>query len=309
MTFRITRARATLFIFLSSLIWGSTFVAQKAAGVHMGAFTYNGIRFALGTLTLLPFILWLEKRDPGKTRRTWLSGIAAGFVVFAAINFQQLGIILSRSPTSASEAGFITGLYTIFVPIFGLCIGRKTNRFTWLSAVLAFTGLALLSIGPGGLSSIQLSDSLYVFGAVFWAVHILLIDRYAKNIHPLRFTAIQFLVCSILSTACAFGFETVELEAIQNGIVPILFGGILASGVAYTLQILGQRKVEPTKAAIIFSLESLFAAIAASILISELMTPQKYLGGMIIFAGILLSQMPMKQITAKTDKNERKKSR
>jgi drug/metabolite transporter (DMT)-like permease len=299
MTFRITRVRATVFVFLASVIWGSTFVAQKAAGVHMGAFTYNGIRFALGALTMLPFIFILEKKDPGKTRCTWYAGAAAGVVVFVAINFQQLGIILSYSPTSASEAGFITGLYTIFVPIFGLAIGRKTNRYTWLSAVLAFSGLTLLSVGPGGLSSIQISDSLYVFGAVFWAVHILLIDRYVKNIHPLRFTAIQFIVCSVLSSACAFGFETVRLEDMRNGIVPILFGGILASGVAYTLQILGQRKVEPVRAAVIFSLESLFAAIAAAILIGELMTPQKYLGGLVIVAGILLSQ-----VTPKTNSDE-----
>jgi drug/metabolite transporter (DMT)-like permease len=288
---RLTRAHATVLLFLASLIWGATFVAQKAAGGHMETFTYNGIRFALGALTLLPFILLFEKKDSCKTRRTWMVGIAGGVVLFVAANLQQLGIVLSRSPSSASEAGFITGLYTVFVPILGLAIGRKANRYIWLSAVLAFTGLALISIGPGGLSSIQLSDSLYVFGAVFWAVHILLIGRYVKGIHPLRFAAIQFLVCSLLSTTGAFAFETVRIESIWAGIVPILFGGILSSGVAYTLQIIGQRKVEPAKAAIIFSLEALFAAIAEAVVMGELMTPQKYIGGLVIFAGILLSQI------------------
>ena len=286
----LTRSKATVFVFLASIIWGATFVAQRIAGDSMEAFTYNGVRFALGSLALLPVIILYEKTDPAKTRRTWYVGLAGGLVLFFGANLQQLGIVLSDSSSSASEAGFITGLYTVLVPIFGLALGRKTSVFTWVGAVLAFGGLALISTGPEGLASVQTSDLFLVAGAVFWAVHILLIDRYVHEIHPLRFAAVQFAVCSALSMAAAFAFETVSLDGIRAGIVPILFGGLLSSGVAYTLQIFGQRKVAPAKAAIIFSLEAVFAALSEAVLLGELMTPRKYIGASVIFAAIILSQ-------------------
>jgi drug/metabolite transporter (DMT)-like permease len=260
----------------------------------MGSFTYNGIRFALGALTLLPFIFLLEKKSGLSRLLTLKAGIAGGAILFIASNLQQFGIILNKEPGSASEAGFITGLYTVFVPLLGLFLGRKARPLTWIAAVIAFGGLALISIGPEGLSSVKLSDLLLLLGAVFWAVHILLIDRYVHRIYPFRFTAVQFAVSSILSIISAFAFETVTAEGIWNGALPLLFGGVFACAAAYVFQILGQRGVEPTVAAIIFSLEALFAAISEAVWLGELMTARKYLGGAVIFAGILLAQIPPK---------------
>jgi drug/metabolite transporter (DMT)-like permease len=291
MGFDPRRFRATCFILLATLIWGLSFVTQKVAGQYMGAFTYNSVRFALGGLSLLPVIWLYEKSGPAQKRRTLLAGLAGGVLLFAAANLQQFGLVLSRSPSSATEAGFITGLYTVLVPIFGLALGRKTNVLTWLGAGLAFTGLTLISIGPEGFRSVQTSDLYLVIGAFFWAAHILLIDRFARRIGPMRFAAVQFAAASVLSTACAAIFEPVSVEGIMAGFLPVLFGGVVVSGVAYTLQVFGQRNVPPARAAIIFSLEALFAAIAAAVILGELMTPRKYLGGAVILAGILLSQI------------------
>ena len=295
---KVGRALPTTFVFLASIIWGTTFVTQKLAGYHMGSFTFNGIRFALGALSLLPVIFILEKNHSARGRHTFLIGLAGGVILFAASNFQQFGIILNKNPGSASEAGFITGLYIVFVPLLGLFMGRKSRPLTWFAAILAFGGLALISIGPGGLAAIKTSDLMLVLGAVFWAAHILLIDRYVHSVSPLRFTAIQFAVCAVLSMISALLFETISLQGLQNGLFPILFGGIFACGTAYTFQTLGQREVEPTRAAIIFSLEALFAALSETLFLGELMTAQKYLGGAVIFIGVILSQLPEKRPNA-----------
>jgi drug/metabolite transporter (DMT)-like permease len=290
-----SRMWPTVFVFLASIIWGTTFVTQKLAGYHMGSFTYNGVRFALGVLSLIPVILIFEKSSPEKNRHTLKAGLFGGAILFIASNLQQFGIILNKEPGSASEAGFITGLYLVFTPILGLTLGRKAHPLTWIACVVAFGGLALISIGPEGLSSIKVSDGLLLLGAVFWAAHILLIDRFAHSVNPIRFTAVQFAVSSALSMISAFVFETVSISGIMDGIFPILFGGIFACGTAYTFQILGQRGVEPSKAAIIFSLEALFASVSEAVWLGELMTARKYLGGAIIFTGILLSQITPKK--------------
>lgn len=293
-----TKARQILpvaFVFLASIIWGITFVTQKLAGEHMGAFTYNGVRFALGFISLIPVILIFEKSTPEKTKYTIKAGLAAGVILFIASNLQQFGIALNKDPGAASEAGFITGLYLVFTPILGLALGRKARPLTWIASVIAFAGLALITVGPEGISSIKLSDGLLLIGAVFWASHILCIDHFAHSVDPIRFTAVQFAVSAILSTASAFAFETVSIEGIWAGILPVLFGGVFACGLSYTFQILGQRGVEPSKAAIIFSLEALFAAISEAVWLRELMSPRKYLGGAIIFIGIILSQIVPKK--------------
>jgi len=289
------RALPTVFVFLASAIWGATFVTQKLAGIHIGSFTYNGVRFALGGVSLLPIIFLMEKTDGEKRRYTLKAGLIGGVVLFIASNLQQFGIVMSRSSTSASEAGFITGLYTVFTPIIGIAFGRKTHSLTWVSAILAFCGLSLICVGPGGLSSIQFSDLYLVLGAVFWAVHILLIDRYAHTVSPFRFTAVQFAVSSVLSIVAAASFEEVTIQGLQNAVFPIIFGGVIACGASYVFQILGQRNVAPAKAAIIFSLEALFASISEAVWFGEMMTLQKYIGGAVIFAGILLSQAPIKR--------------
>ena len=295
MTSRRARSVCYICMILAAAIWGAAFVAQKMTAEHMGAFTYNGVRFAMGSVALIPVILLLEKPDKSKTRRTWLMGTAGGAVLFTATNLQQVGIILSDSDTAASEAGFITGLYIVLVPIFGLAVGRKAGVMTWIGAVVAFAGLAVISIGPDGVGAIRMTDLTLVLCAVFFAVHILLIDRFVKDINPIRFASIQFATSAVLSTVCALSFENVlnlsSLRGIWAGILPLLFCGILSSSGAYTLQILGQRGVEPSKAAIIMSLEALFAALSEAIWYKVLMEPRVLIGGALIFAAIMLSQI------------------
>jgi drug/metabolite transporter (DMT)-like permease len=287
-----SRNIALICIFLASAIWGMSFVTQKLAVQHMGSFTYNGVRFALGAFSLLPVIKLFEKPDRTKIKKTLLAGCAGGVIVFIAANLQQFGIILSKSSSSASEAGFITGMYIIFVPILGLFLGKKTTPLVWISAVLAFGGLTLISTGAE--TAFQLSDLLLVLCAVFWAMHILLVSRFVNEINPLRFAVVQFAVCSALCLVSAFIFEDISRQGLFDGLGVLLFGGIFAGGVAYTLQIIGQRRVEPSRAAIIFSLESLFAALSEAVYLGEVMTLRKYLGGAVIFTGILLSQRQKK---------------
>jgi drug/metabolite transporter (DMT)-like permease len=281
---------ALICIFAASAIWGMSFVTQKLAGQHMGSFTYNGFRFALGTLSLLPVFMLFEKPDKAKARLTLLAGLAGGVIIFIAANLQQFGIILSKSPSSASEAGFITGMYIIFVPLLGIFLGRKAKLLIWLSALLAFGGLTLISTAPGTGTVFQVSDLLLVLCALGWAAHILLIDRFVSRINPLRFAAVQFAVCSALCLISAFIFEDVILHDLYDALGLLIFGGVVAGGVAYTLQVLGQRRVEPSRAAIIFSLEALFAALSEAVYLGQVMTLRKYFGGAVIFAGILLSQ-------------------
>ena len=271
----------------------------------MGAFTYNAVRFLMGSLSLVPVVLLLERRnkktenrkqktEKSNLRLTWVVGVMGGLMVFFAANLQQFGIVLSDSPSSASEAGFITGMYIIFVPILGLFLGRRVRPLIWISAMLAFGGLALITT-EGGISYFSLAHLLVLICAIFWAAHILLIDRYVNNIRPISFVAVQFLVCGALSLITALIFEDISLQGIQDGIWVLLYGGIIASGIAYTLQAIGQKYVEPALAAIIFSMEALFAAFSEALFLGETMTLQKYIGGAIIFTGILLAQYNKKK--------------
>ena len=287
------KVRSTASLLLTSVIWGVAFVAQRAGLEYVSSFTLNGVRFALGALLLLPITLLFERDAESKARKktTIRSGIIAGGVVFLAASLQQFGIEFTES---AGKSGFITGLYVVIVPVLGVFAGRKAGFFVWLGAALACTGLYLLSMRDG-FQSLELGDAVLLIGAVVWAVHILLVDRYAGGVSPILFSSVQFFTCSALSMICAFMFEEVRMASILAGYLPILYAGCLSVGVAYTLQIFGQRHVEPAKAAIIFSLESLFAALAGALILNEVMDAYGYIGCAFIFSGIIISQMRQKR--------------
>lgn len=276
----------------TALIWGFAFVAQVEGMKYMGTLSYNGVRFAIGTLSLLPVVLIFERRrgPKGELRATLLYGGVTGVILFAAANLQQFGIELTNS---AGKSAFITGLYTVLVPIFGIALGKKPTILTGLGAVSAFAGLYFLSV-PEGLGSVTLGDGMLMLCAVFWAFHIMAVDRFAARVRPIRFSLVQFATCAALSLAGMLLFEQPQLADLVAGLTPLLYGGILSVGVAYTLQIVGQRHVEPAKAAIIFSLESLFAALGGFLLLKEALGWKAYLGGALMFLGILLSQMKRK---------------
>jgi drug/metabolite transporter (DMT)-like permease len=284
-----TKIKSTILLFLTAIIWGFAFVAQRVGAEFVGAFTFNGVRFFLGTLSLIPVILIFEREkiDKSKFIKILIPGILAGTVLFIASTLQQYGVEITGS---AGKAGFLTGLYTVLVPLIRFVIGKKTSIFTLFGAVFAVAGLFFLCM-TGDELSFGIGDVVLIIGAFFWAGHILVVDKYVNDISPLKFSLVQFLVCGILSMAFAFILEDIEFSAIKNAGIPILYGGLMSVGVAYTCQILGQKDSDPTFASIVFSTESVFSAIGGALLLNEIMSGRGYLGCVLIFMGIVLSQL------------------
>jgi drug/metabolite transporter (DMT)-like permease len=282
------RLRSESLLLASAVIWGFAFVAQRAAMRDVGPFLFNGVRFALGAVVLLPLSLRASRSAvPGTLgfcNRSVLWGIAAGTAIFLGASLQQTGIV----HTTAGRAGFITGLYVILVPILGLFVGRRTGAGTWAGAAIAASGLYLLSFtGPLEIAD---GDMLVLAGTLFWAVHVLLIANLSVRITPLVIAVIQFSVCSLLSLAAAFLTEEISAAGLAGAAVPVLYGGLLSVGVAYTLQIVGQRGSPPGHAAIILSLETVFAVLGGRLLLSETIPPRGIAGCALMLAGIVVSQ-------------------
>ena len=287
---------ATFCLFLTSLIWGISFVAQVVGMDHMRPFTFNGVSFLIGTISLIPVILVFDRKKlsaPDK-KKLWKYGIICGLILFGASNLQQYGVEMTGS---AGKSGFITGLYIILVPIAGIFVNRRASKLTWVGACLAVVGMYFLCV-TDGFGSIMNGDWMLFAGAIFWAAHIIVIDRFAPHVSAIRLSQIQFLVCALLCIVCALFFDTFVPSGILLGIVPLLYRGIASIGVAYTLQIIGQRHVAPAKASVIFSLESVFSVIGGAILINEVMTGRAYFGCILIFCGIILSQIRPKSKAA-----------
>ncbi|GAB4175585.1 MAG: DMT family transporter [Calditrichia bacterium] len=276
-----------LLLLLASVIWGFAFVAQRKGMEHIGPFLFNGIRFFLGALVLLPFIIKNNALSDFWQRRSFVRTrpfIQLGGLLFAGASLQQIGIVY----TTAGKAGFITGLYVILVPILGIFIGRKTGKLTWMGAILAVVGMYFLSIK--GDFSIAKGDVFVLTGAFFWAMHVLTVDKFANREDPILLAFGQFLFTSVLSLMVAMGMEDIRFHSIMAVLMPILYAGILSSGVAYTLQVVAQRKAHPSHAAIILSLESPFAALGGFLLLNEILSGRELFGCLLMLAGMLLSQ-------------------
>jgi len=283
--------KAVFILLLTAAIWGFAFVAQRVGMEHIGAFTYNGIRFALGSASLLPIIYFsgkklndTEEKPQADLKTTIKSGIIAGCILFIAASLQQVGLIY----TTAAKAGFITSLYIVLVPILGILLKQKTYPTTWIGAVTATVGLYFLSINED--FTIQLGDLLQLIGAFFWAIHIQVIDRFVKKVDAVKLSSAQFATCSVLSLIVAFITEEIVPGQIFLALVPILYGGLMSVGVAYTLQAIGQRHAQPAHAAIAMSMEAVFAAIGGMIILHETMSLRGFLGCALMMAGILITQ-------------------
>lgn len=285
--------KSTILLFLTAIIWGFAFVAQLIGSEHIGTFTFNGIRFLLGSLSLIPVILIFERgaTDKAMLKYSLISGAVTGVILFAAASLQQLGVEITRD---AGKSGFITGLYIVLVPIFGIFLGKKPTAFTWISAAVSIVGLYFLCMG--GNEAFGTGDIVLLVGSFFWAAHILIIDHCSPHVYAIRYASTQFAVCGIISMICSFIFEKPEAESIMNAALPLLYGGVLSAGIAYTLQIIGQRDCDPTYSAIIMSTESVFGAIGGMLVLHQYMTPRGYLGSALIFTGIILSQLNPKKI-------------
>jgi len=299
----IQRWQSNLILLLAAAIWGFAFVAQRAGMEHVGPFTFNAIRFALGSAVLVPFILWRGRRraaapsivdphsDPaGESRpfprRTLLLGATlAGLVLCLGSSLQQIGIVT----TTAGKAGFITGLYVVIVPLLGLLRGQHASRATWIGAVLAAAGLYLLSIK--GAFGISRGDLLVFIGAFFWAGHVQIIGWLSPRSDPFQLACLQFAVVSLLSAVAALVTESFDPAAIQAAGLPILYAGAMSVGVAFTLQVVAQRTARPDHTAIILSLEAAFAVLGGWLFLSESLSLRAGVGCALMLTGMIGSQL------------------
>ena len=300
-----SKLTATVMLFTTAIIWGFAFVAQVLGSDHVEPFTFNGIRFMLGAASLIPVYCIFEKESgltPAEKKQrhkhTALGAVCGGLCLFIASALQQFGADLTRDP---GKAGFITGLYTVLTPVFYFLIFRKKSGWNiWLGCILATVGLYLLCLRPGEAISFGPGELVLLIGSFFWAGHILIVDRFIDRVSPLRFSSWQFFISGALGLLAGVIFEDTTWSGVWNAKWAILFCGILSVGVAYTLQVLAQKRSDPTYAAIIFSTESVFAAIGG--ILWNLVTPEHlhvdqeilpigYLGCLIIFGGIVLSQL------------------
>ena len=273
----------------ATLIWGSAFVAQSVGMDHLGPMSFQAVRSALAVLALLPVILLMD-RDPKvyllrwKSKSLWKTGIHCGLSLFVAQGLQQVGLLY----TEPGKAGFITAMYIVLVPVLGLFLGRKCGIRVWISVALAVAGLYLLSCV--GVTQINIGDILILGAAAAFAVQIVLIDVLAQALDGIRLNCIQFLVVAVLSALTAAFTETITWQSILDCAVPLLYTGVLSSGVAFTLQILGQQHLPPEPASLIMSLESVFAVLAGWAILGQTLRPTALLGCGLVFIGVILSQ-------------------
>lgn len=281
--------RADLLLLITAAIWGSAFVAQRLGMNAVGPMLYTGLRFTLGALAILPLALLLKEgrppRRPLSRHGLYLAGAAAGTLLFLGASLQQVGLLY----TSVANAGFITGLYVVLVPLIGLLLGQRPHAGIWLGAGLAITGLYLLSVGDG--FTIASGDALQLAGAVFWALHVLLLDAVARRTHAVRLACLQFATCALLSMIAAVLFETIDPAAIRAAAPAIAYGGLLSVGLAYTLQVVAQKDAIASHAAIILSMEAVFAALAGWLVLGETLTVRALAGCTLMLAGMLAAQL------------------
>ena len=286
--------KGTAALLFATIIWGSAFIAQSVGMDHIGPFTFQAVRCGLAVVFLIPcsYLLEQNKReflskwlDP----RLWKVGGVCGIALFAAAGLQQVGLVY----TTAGKAGFITAMYIVLVPILGLFLKKKPNISAWISVGLAVAGLYLLSCA--GVSEINGGDIMLLGCAFFFAVQITLVDRLAGDLDGIRLNCVQSLICSLLSAVLMFGMEGPRMENILSCWLPLGYAGVLSMGVAYTLQIVGQKSLEPTRASLIMSLESVFAALFGWLLLHETMTAFELFGCGLVFLAVILSQMPAKK--------------
>ena len=281
-------------LILTAMIWGAAFVAQKA-GSGVGAFTYNGVRCLLGALVLLPVVIFGGKKETKKQKQNvWIGGILCGIVLSAAIMFQQFGL----ETESAGKGGFITAIYIVIVPLVSVFIGKKPNVLVWFGVLFALIGMYLLCFAPGEVTSIgeffsfTKGEKQLLMCAVMFSVHILVVDNFSPKVNGVKLSCIQFFTAGIICSIGMFMFEDPEVSRILVYWKPLLYSGLLSSGVGYTLQIVGQKHVQPVLASLIMSLESVFAVLFAWILPPfARMSEREIIGCVIIFVAIILAQL------------------
>lgn len=286
--------KGSLALLLATVIWGSAFVAQSVGMDYIGPFTFQATRCFAAVLALLPLIYFLDRgKDDGKTflsrwkdKTLWKAGILCGIPLFLAVNLQQIGLV----DTDAGKSGFLTAMYIVIVPILGLFLRKKPSKMVPISVVLAVAGLYCLSVVES--SSISISDLSLLGCAFMFAVQILIVDHYAPHIDAFRLNLIQALVSSLLSAVFMFIWEEPTLKSIGDCWLPICYTGVLSMGLSYSLQIVGQKNLEPTVASLIMSMESVFAVLTGWIILGDVLTTWETVGCILVFIAVILPQLP-----------------
>ncbi len=294
---------ADFLLLLTAAIWGFAFVAQRVGMEDIGPFAFNAVRYAIGALILLPLIRH-RKRKSKESVQPSLAGatntktglwarilpfLVAGGAMFIGASLQQLGIVT----TTAGNAAFITSLYVVIVPLIATLFGRKTSLKDYIAALIAVFGLYIITVGFGSGFSIAPGDLLVLAGSLFWAIHILVIAKFAATVDPVELSAGQFAVCGLLSFIAAILFEPTPFAGTFKALVPLLYGGLFSCGVAFTLQIVAQRRAPPAHASILLAMEGLFGAIGGVLLLGESASLRLFAGGALMLGAAILSQLPL----------------
>ena len=297
------KTRNSILLVITATIWGLAFVAQSVGGKEAGAFTFNGIRSILGGIVLIPYILVTDRmamkkagnnsdnselKDKKDRKTLIIGGILCGIFLCLAGNFQQVGLLY----TSAGKAGFLTSCYILLVPVAGIFLKKKCPVKIWGCIITALVGLYYLCLAGNEDFAINSGDVMVIIAAVFFTFHILVIDYFSPKVDGVKMSCIQFFVCGIITCILMFIFEKPQPDVLMSVIYPLLYAGVLSCGVAYTLQIIGQRGLNPALASLIMSLEAVISAIGGFIILGEKMTKYEMIGCVLIFGAVIVAQLP-----------------
>ena len=280
-------------LILTAFIWGTAFVAQSVGMDYLGPFTFNGVRNLIGGAALLPCIAFLGRGNrgnaPGSRKDLIIGGVCCGVLLFAASSLQQIGLVY----TTAGKSGFITAFYIVIVPVLGIFLRQKVGWKIWTAVGIALVGLYFLCITEG--FSVNMGDFYVFLCALLFSLHILVIDHFAPRVDGVKMSCIQFFVCGLISLIPMFALETPTISGLLAGWFPLFYAGVLSCGVGYTLQIVGQKNVNPTVASLLLSLESCFSVLAGWIILGERLSVREGMGCVLMFAAIILAQLPEKK--------------
>lgn len=288
--------KSSLILLLTATIWGVAFVAQSVGMEYIGPFTFNAIRCVLGGMVLIPVILVLKKKketgaenqEKEDKKTLWMGGIACGVILCIASNLQQFGIM----EASVGKSGFFTALYIVMIPVIGIFIGKRPEIKLWFCVALAVVGMYLLCMKDGSFT-IERADIMLLLCALAFSFHILVVDYFSPKVDGVKMSCIQFFVCGVLSAVGMLFTETPDISNIQAAWLPLLYAGLLSCGVGYTLQIVGQKGINPVIASLIMSLESVISALAGWVILGQVLSPKEILGCILMFVAIIITQIPI----------------